>query len=191
VRGRCGAALATLGLLGCASARPVSPAEAYAQALETDQLDKAYALTTPSFQSQVSEQQFRVRFSDASARTARAAAVRQGLAELAQAAPELFGTDGTELPEAVILRFVSAVRAQHFEEAWRCLSAPLRQRYSVEGLSRDFHAEPTATARLERAVKAAEGIPVRAGDTVRFPSAGGGAVIVVHEGDGWRLEALE
>jgi hypothetical protein len=180
-----------LGLLGCATASPASSAEAYAQALETGQLDKAYALTTPAFRSQLSEQQFRVRFSDPSARTARAAAVRQGLAELAQAAPELFGTDATEAPEAVILRFVSAVRVQDFDQAWRCLSAPLRQRYSVEGLSRDFHAEPSAAARLERAVQAAEGIPLRAGETVRFPSAGGGAVVVVHERDGWRLEALE
>jgi hypothetical protein len=185
------AALATLGLLGCATARPVSPAEAYAEALEAGQLDEAYALTTPSFQSQVSEQQFRVRFSDVAARTARAAAVRQGLAELAQSAPELFGIDRTEVPEAVILRFVSAVQAEHFDEAWHCLSAALRQRYSVEGLSKDFQAEPAAAARLERAVQAAEGIPVRTGDSLRFPIASGGAVVVIHERDGWRLEALE
>jgi hypothetical protein len=185
------ATLASLSLLSCATARPVSSAEAYAQALEAGQLDKAYALTTPSFQSQVTEHQFRERFSDIQARAARVAAVREGMAQLSQAAPELFGTDTTELPEAVILRFVSAVRAQHFEEAWHCLSAPLRARYSVDGLTQDFRAEPAASARLERAVQAAEGIPVKTGDSVRFPTSSGGAVIVVRERDGWRLEALE
>lgn len=185
------AALSTLGVLGCATARPVSPADAYAQALEAGQLDQAYALTTPSFQSQVSAQQFRVRFSDVPARTARAAAVRAGLAELAQAAPELFGTDTTEAPEAVILRFVSAVHGQRFDEARQCLSAALRQRYSVEALSQDFQAEPAAAGRLQRALLAAEGIPVRVGESVKFPTASGGAVVVVHERDGWKLEALE
>jgi hypothetical protein len=181
----------TLGLVGCASTRPVSPAEGYAHALETDQLDSAYALTTPSFQAQVSQAQFRARFSDPAARSARASAVRTGLAELAQAAPELFGNDTTEAPQAVILHFATAIRGAHFDEGWRCLSTPLRQRYSVEGLAQDFRAEPTASARLERAVLAAEGIPVREGDTVSFPLAGGGAVVVVRERDGWKLEALE
>jgi hypothetical protein len=191
MRRRPGALLATLGFLGCASTRPVSPAEGYAHALETGQLDAAYAFTTPSFQSQVSQEQFRARFADAAVRNARAAAVRRGLAELAQAAPELFGKDTTEAPEAVILHFATAIRAAHFDEGWRCLSAALRKRYSVEGLAQDFRAEPTASARLERAVLAAEGIPVTEGDTVRFPLPGGGAVVVVRERDGWKLEALE
>ena len=81
--------------------------------------------------------------------------------------------------------------ASHFDEGWRCLSANLRKRYSVEGLAQDFRAEPNASARLERAVLAAEGIPVGEGDTVRFPLPGGGAVVVVRERDGWRLESLE
>ena len=191
MRRRPGALLATLGFLGCASTRPASPAEAYAHALETGQLDAAYAFTTPSFQSQVSQEQFRARFSDAAARSARAAAVHGGLAELAAAAPELFGKDTSEPPEAVILHFATAIRAAHFNEGWRCLSATLRKRYSVEGLAQDFRAEPAASARLERAVLAAEGIPVREGDTVRFPLPGGGAVLVVRERDGWKLEALE
>jgi hypothetical protein len=182
---------ATLSMLGCASTRAVAPAEQYAHALETDQLDAAYALTTQAFQSEVSLAQFRTRFSDPAARSARAAAVREGLAELAEAAPELFGKDATEPPEAVILHFATAIRAGRFDEGWRCLSATLRQRYSVEALAQDFRAEPGASARLERAVLAAEGIPVKAGDTVRFPVPGGGAVVVVREGDGWKLQALE
>jgi hypothetical protein len=184
-------ALATLLLLACATPQAASPAESYAHALDTDQLDAAYALTTPAFRAEVSAEEFRMRFADPAARRARAAAVRDGLAELARAAPELFGEDATELPEAVILRFASATRAGHFDEAWRCLSAALRNRYSVDVLSRDFHAEPTAAARLERAVLAAEGIPVREGKTVRFPLAGGGAVVVLQENDSWKLEALE
>jgi len=89
------------------------------------------------------------------------------------------------------LRFVSAVRASRFDEAWRCLSVGLRKRYSVDALAQDFRAEPGAPARLERAALAAEGIPVREADTVRFPLPGGGAVVVVREREGWKLESLE
>jgi hypothetical protein len=191
VRGCAAARLTTLVLLGCATPQSPSFAEAYAHALDTNQLDAAYALTTPAFRAQVSAEDFRTRFADTAARRARAAAVRDGLTELARAAPELFGKDATELPEAVILRFASAIRGGHFDEARRCLSAALRKRYSVDVLSKDFHAEPTAAARLERAVLAAEGIPARDGKTVRFPLAGGGAVVVLQENDGWKLEALE
>jgi hypothetical protein len=184
-------AAGALMLLGCASPRSASQAEAYARALDEGHLDAAYALTTPAFQAQVSAEGFRKRFADPAARRARAAAVREGLAELSRAAPELYGTDATEAPEAVVLRFVNAVRTKRFEEAWHCLSGSLRGRYSVEVLSQDFQAEPTASARLERAVLAAEGIPVKDGQTIRFPVAGGGAVVVLHESDGWKLEALE
>jgi hypothetical protein len=186
------AAVATLALLGCASAsNSPSSAEAYAQALDDGHLEAAYALTSPAFKAQVSAEAFRLRFADAGARKVRAATVREGLAELQQAAPELYGQDSTEAAEAVILRFAAAVRARHFDEAWRCLSMSWRGRYSVEALTRDFEAEPTASARLERAVLAAEGIPVKDGHTVRFPVAGGGAVVVQKENDGWRLDALE
>ncbi len=183
--------LATLSLLGCATSQAVSPAEAYARALDAGRLDSAYSLTTASFQARVTPEEFHARYADPAARRARAAAVREGLAELARAAPELFGEDAGERPGAVILRFASAVHAGHFDDAWRCLSAELRQRYSVEALSRDYHAEPAATARLERAVLAAEGTPVTQGDAVRFALAGGGAVLVLRQSDGWKLAALE
>ena len=188
-RGAC--AVTALALLGCATAGPSSPAEAYARALEAGQLDAAYALTSPSFRAQVSADAFRTRFSDSAARAARAQAVRDGLAELTRSAPELFGEDRTEAPEAVILRFVSSVRGGQFEQAWRCLSEALRARYTVQLLARDFHAEPTAEARLQRAVLAAEGTPLAEGPRVRFPVPGGGAVVVLREADGWKLEALE
>ncbi|MGO9831895.1 MAG: hypothetical protein ACLPJH_17310 [Myxococcaceae bacterium] len=178
-------------LLGCATAQPSSPAQAYLAALDSGQLDAAYALTSPAFRAQVSGEEFRARFADPAARQARAAAVREGLAELARAAPELFGMDETEVPEAVILRFVAAVRAGNFEQACACLSATLRQRYSAELLRVDFHAEPSAAERLERAAVAAQGIPVRDGTRVSFPVPGGGAVVVVQEQEGWKLEALQ
>jgi hypothetical protein len=180
-----------LSVLGCASQPPVSRAESYARALEADQLDRAYALTTPAFQAQLSAEQFRARLADSAARQARAAAVRDGLAELAQAAPELFGTDASERPQAVILRFVTAVRSGQFDDAWRCLSVGLRARYTPDSLARDFRTEPSAGARLEGAVVAAEGIAVKEGDTVRFPLPEGGAVVVLREKEGWRLAALE
>jgi len=185
------AALATLALLGCATSPPVPPAQAYAQALEHGQLDAAYALTTPAFRAQVSPEAFQARFADPAARQARAAAVRGGLAALAEAAPELYGRDGTEAPQAVILRFVAAVRAGRFEEARGCLTAALRRRYSAELLAADFREEAGASARLERAVLAAEGTPMKEEDRVRFSVGGGGAVVVVREAQGWRLQALE
>ncbi len=185
------AALATWAFLGCATPQPAAPAGAYAQALEAGQLDAAYVLTTEAFRAQVSQKAFQARFADPAARAARAAAVRGGLAALAEAAPELFGRDETEAPEAVILRFAAAVRAGHFEEARGCLTAALRGRYNAELLASDFREEAGASARLKRAVLAAEGTPVKDGSQVRFPLGGGGAVVVVREAEGWRLLALE
>jgi hypothetical protein len=184
------AALVVL-FFGCTTPAPPSPAQAYAQELEAAHLDAAYALTSPAFRAQVSAEEFRLRFADPAARQARATAVKEGLSELARAAPELFGGASAELPEAVVLRFATAVRAGHFDQAWRCLSAALRQRYSPETLSRDFSTEPTGASRLEQATRAAEGIAVREGNSVRFPLPGGGAVVVLQESDGWRLGALE
>lgn len=188
MRGRRAVALALLALSGCATAPAASRAEAYLEALRAGRLDAAYALTSPAYRAKVSRDEFRLRFSDADARQAHATAVEEGLA---QAAPELFGVTTAEPPQAIVLRFTAAVRAGRFEEAWRCLSAPLRTRYSVEALSRDYALEPTARARLERAARATEAAGVREGNTVRFPVDGGGAVLLVEEKDGWRLGALE
>ena len=183
--------LASACFLGCATPSPTPPPEAYARALDANRLEQAYALTTPSYRTRVSPGEFQARYADPEARRARALAIRDSLAELARTAPELFGEDAGEGPEAVMLRFATAIRAGHFDEGWHCLSAELRKRYSVEALSRDFRAEPGAAGRLERAVLAAEGTPVKEGDVVRFPLAGGGAVLVLHESDGWKLAALE
>jgi hypothetical protein len=178
-------------LAACARAPGPSTAEAYARALEADRLDQAYRLTTPPFQAQVGELEFRARFSDPAARAARAAAVRAGMTDLVRAAPELFGPAAADRPAEAVVRFAAAVRAGRFDQAWELLSLPLRARYTPELLSRDFRAEPTATARLERALVAVEGVPVGEGATVRYPLGGGGAVVLLHEPGGWRLEALE
>ncbi|HXX32482.1 MAG TPA: hypothetical protein VEJ89_17395 [Myxococcaceae bacterium] len=183
--------LLALGLIGCAHAPPFSPATEYAQALEAGNLDRAYALTTSSFQSQVSLDQFRERFRDPAAREARVAAVRAGLSQLAAAAPELLGPPGADRPAEVVVLFGEAVRAGRFDRAWGLLSTPLRERYTPELLARDFRTEPTASARLARALVAVEGIPVPEAGGVRFPVAGGGSVVVRREPAGWKLEALE
>ena len=183
--------LVLLAVLGCATASTPSPAEAYARALDAGQLEAAYALTTPAFRTQVSEEQFRARFADPAVRAARAAAVREGMGALARAAPELFGSPASERPLEVVLRFAAAVRAGHFDQARSCLGATLRERYTAELLARDYRSVPTAAARLERALVAVEGVPVVDGDAVRFPLSGGGAVVVRREPDGWKLEALE
>jgi hypothetical protein len=183
--------LALLALLGCATTSTPSPAEAYARALDAGQLETAYALTTPAYRAQVTEEQFRVRFADPAARAARAAAVRDGMGALARAAPELFGPPAAERPVEVVLRFATAVRAGHFDQARNCLGAALRERYTAELLERDYRSLPSAAARLERALVAVEGLPVVDGEAVRFPVSGGGAVVVRREPDGWKLEALE
>jgi hypothetical protein len=180
--------LIVLALDGCAASAPSSKEEAYVRALTSGHLETAYALTTSAFRAEVTEADFRRRFSDEATRKAHAAAIEEGLA---RAAPELFAAAPADVPANVVLRFSSAVHEGHFEDAWRCLSAALRARYSVEALARDFAAEPSAAARLERAALAAEGSGVTEGSTVRFPVPGGGAVSVVRESDGWRLAALE
>jgi hypothetical protein len=178
-------------ILGCASRESSSPAEAYVRALSAGHLDAAYALTSPAFRAQVSTAQFEARFADPAARAARVAAIQSGLAALSRAVPELFDDPAAETPVEVVLRFAAAVRAGRFDEACRCLGAALRERYTPELLARDFHLEPTAGARLERAVLAVEGIPEQVGTTVRFPLPDGGAVVVAREADGWKLDALE
>ena len=52
---------------------------------------------------------------------------------------------------AVVERFVAATEAKHFEEVLPLLAKPLRERYSVQSLERDFSADPLAAARLARA----------------------------------------
>jgi len=156
--------------------------------MKGDNLEAAYALTTSAFQAEVSLADFRRQFSDEATRTAHTLAIEEGLA---RAAPELFASAPVDAPAGIVHRFSAAVQAGHFEEAWRCLSSAQRARYSVEALARDFAAEPTAGARLQRAARAAEGPGVTEGSTVRFLVAGGGAVCVVRESDGWRLAALE
>jgi len=178
-------------LAACAQSPGPSTAEAYARALEADQLDRAYRLTTPAFQAQVGEPDFRARFSDPAARAARAAAVRAGAADLVRAAPELFGPAAADRPPEVLVRFAAAVRAGRFDQAWELLSLPLRARYTPELLSRDYRAEPTAAARLERAVVAVEGVAVVDGTTMRYPLGAGSAVVLRHEAGGWRIDALE
>jgi hypothetical protein len=178
-------------LAACAAQTPGPSVQAYVRALEAGQLDAAYSLTTPAYRAQVSIEQFRTRFTEAAARTAHAAAVQDAQAQLSFAAPELFGPEAAPPPGATVRAFAAAVRAGNFEEAWRRLSAPLRMRYSVEALAEDFSRAPDAAARLERAVVAAEDRPVPAGTAVRFPLKGGGAVVVIEEGDGWKLQALK
>jgi hypothetical protein len=188
---RVAAGLLGVAILSCATSKSASSAEAYIQALDAGQLDAAYGLTSPAFRAQVSAEQFGARFADPAARAARVAAVQDGLGALARAAPELFDEPAAERPVEVVLRFAAAIRAGHFDLAQRCLSTALRERYTPELLARDFHLEPTAAARLERAVLAVEGIPERVGAAVRFALPGGGAVVVLRETDGWKLDALE
>lgn len=183
--------LPVLAALGCAVPRPASPAAAYAHALDAGQLDAAYALTTPAFRAGTSEADFRARLADPVARAARALAVRDGLGALARAAPELFEAAPAAFPGGVVIRFSAAVRAGRFDQAQACLAAGLRARYTPELLARDYRAEPAASARLERALVAVEGVPVQAGDSVRFPVGGGGSVVLRREPDGWRIESLE
>lgn len=92
---------------------------------------------------------------------------------------------------AVVQRFVEATEARHFEEVLPLLAKPLRERYTVKNLERDFGADPLAAARLEEIKKKVSGSFVEAKDSAALEWAQGRALRLVQEADGWRISSLE
>jgi hypothetical protein len=185
---------------GPAPAGPEAAARAYADALEHDRLDAAFALSKG-----LDEARFRACYSAAAARSKRAAAVR--------AAAEGTGTDlklvleggGWRVQELepvklqvqeraaeVLSRFLDAADARDFDRALELLGASLRGRYTAKRLAEDFAREPLAADRLARARAAlAGGEWTVAADGAQLALGDGRAVRLAREGESWRVVALE
>lgn len=92
---------------------------------------------------------------------------------------------------AVVQRFVEATEARHFEEVLPLLAKPLRERYTVKNLERDFGTDPLAVARLAQIKAKVSGRFVEAKDSAALEWAQGRALRLVQEADGWRISSLE
>ncbi|RPH67458.1 MAG: hypothetical protein EHM78_21540 [Myxococcaceae bacterium] len=173
----------------CSTAPRPSPAEAYLAALERDDLDTAWSLTSTRFRQGTDRAAFEARLSDPAARAAHVARVRAALAE---GAPELLDVPPpTGQPAGAVQALVRAARAGNFPEAWGWLAAPERARYTPERLARDFEVAPGAAERLSRALAAVEHPGETTGTETRWPLPTGGAVRVVLEDGQPRVAALE
>jgi len=175
--------------VGCATAPHGSPTEAYLAALEKNDLDTAWSLTSTRFRQGTDRAAFEARLADPAARAAHVARIRAALAE---SAPELLDVPPpTGQPAEAVQALVRAARAGDFAEAWRWLAAPERARYTPERLARDFQSAPGTAERLSRALAAVERPGERSGTETRWPLATGGAVRVVLEDGHPRVAALE
>ncbi|HZJ55867.1 MAG TPA: hypothetical protein VFD38_17125 [Myxococcaceae bacterium] len=173
----------------CATAPRTSPAEAYLAALERNDLDTAWSLTSTRFRQGTDRAAFEARLSDPAARAAHVARVRTALAE---AAPELLDVPPLAgQPAGAVQALARAVKAGDYSEAWRCLAAPERSRYTPDRLARDFESAPGAAERLSRALAAVERPGETTGTETRWPLPTGGAVRVVLEDGQPRVAALE
>ena len=174
---------------GCVTAPRTTPTEAYLAALERNDLDTAWSLTSTQFRKSTDRAAFEARLADPSARAAHVARIRGALAE---AAPELLDVPlPTGQPAEAVQALVKAARAGDFAEAWRWLAAPERARYTPERLARDFQSAPGTAERLSRALAAVEHPGERSGTETRWPLPTGGAVRVVTEDGQPRVAALE
>jgi hypothetical protein len=174
---------------GCTTAPRGSPAEAYLAALERNDLDSAWSLTSARYRESTDPAAYRARLADPAARAEHVARLR---AALAAAAPELLDVPPPpDQPADAVRALVRAARAGNFEEAWRWLAPSERTRYTPERLARDFRAAPDADPRLSRALAAVERPGETAGGETRWPLPSGGAVRVVLENGQPRVLALE
>ncbi|MDP2271299.1 MAG: hypothetical protein Q8K32_11245 [Archangium sp.] len=91
----------------------------------------------------------------------------------------------------VVQRFVLAAEAGRFEEVLSLLARPLRERYSVELLTRDFGTDPLASARLSQIKLKATGPFTETKDIASVEWASGRSLRLVREPEGWRISSLE
>ncbi|WP_224249789.1 hypothetical protein [Hyalangium gracile] len=185
---------------GCATPKgPSVVAEAYAKALEENNLSKAYALTTGLPEG---EPGFRERYADVTARRERAASVRASAADLEARGPNLIverrqdswrvvETRPADEAKAVLTRFLNAVEARDWEKAWSLLSGPLRSRYTPERFREDFQREPLAKERMRRARLALRGNVKVTNSDASFPLGADRAVRLVLEEGEYRVAAIE
>jgi len=107
--------------------------------------------------------------------------------------PPPAGTDDAAARE-VLGRFARALDAGRFDEAHALLSARWRATYTPGRLALDFRgagpAAREAAARVAAGVAAGEPVE-RAREGARLSVGGGRAALLVAEGGGWRVDALE
>jgi hypothetical protein len=105
------------------------------------------------------------------------------------------GSDGAATtPDAALSRFVQAVEAGRWSDAYALLSPRWRARLTPSRLAADFAAAGPigrdAAARVAALVAAGARAQVK-GDAAILPVGEGLAARLVPEGDGWRVDALE
>ncbi|HEY1333075.1 MAG TPA: hypothetical protein VGF31_02390 [Myxococcaceae bacterium] len=176
-------------LSACATAPRSATAEAYLAALDRNDLDTAWSMTSSRFRQGTDRAAYEARLADPAARAAHVARVRSALAE---GAPELLDVPPpTGQPAEAVRGLVRAARAGDFAEAWHWLAAPERARYTPERLARDFQSAPGVAERLSRALAAVERTGETTGTETRWPLPTGGAVRVVLEDGHPRVATLE
>ena len=198
------AALAACALLaGCRTVPgPEGVVGQYAQALQENRLDDAYALTSSDTRTSVSRDAFFARYETPARRQARAGVLLGAVASLRVCSPEVEAVregDAWRVREPppeegarqVLSHFLEAADKGDFATAYRLLSSPLRARYTPERLARDFAAEPLARERLARAREALPGPLLVDGADARLSLGEGKAVRLVREGGAFRVAALE
>ena len=110
---------------------------------------------------------------------------------LAPPAPIAAPSDPQAPLRALVQAFVTAAEARRFDEVLALMSKPLRDRYSVASLERDFGADPLASERLAQ-LKLKAGAPlIETKQAASLEWSAGRALRMVHEADGWRIAALE
>lgn len=177
---------------------PEASAQAYAEALRKGRVDEAWALTAGG----ISREEFEARYGSEEARRARAEAVERGSGSLVARSGALtivregdawriVERSAGEAARESLKAFLAAAESGDFSRAYALLASGLRARYTPHRLEQDFRAEPLAAERLARARVALEAEPSVQGEYVHFPVAGGKAVRLAREDDGYRVLALE
>ncbi len=105
--------------------------------------------------------------------------------------PTVLLADSQAAARAVLDAFITAAVARRFDQVLPLLARPLRERYSVARLERDFGADPLASARLAELKHKANGPLVEGKDSASLAWASGRWLRLVKEPEGWRIAALE
>ncbi len=97
-------------------------------------------------------------------------------------------------PRATLAAFVAAVEAQRWTEAFALLSARWRGRLTPAGLATDYAASGpvgrSSATRVQAMLSSGARLAVRKGTAV-LEVGEGRAAVLLQEGDGWRVDALE
>ncbi|WP_373049096.1 hypothetical protein [Vulgatibacter sp.] len=95
-------------------------------------------------------------------------------------------------PASAATRFLDAVEAARWDDAFLLLSERWRASLTPARLAADWEQGGALAAdRLERARLALREQPRREGDRVRFGAAGGSGLVLVEEPGGWRVDGFE